>query len=236
MKKVVSFALFVIMMVTFASMTMAEGEAMVRVLHASPDAPAVDVYVDDDLVVDGVGYKDVTDYLALPAGTHKIEVYPSGDQSTVVITEQVAVSSGQSYTLGAIGQLESIRLTTMIDDQEVTAGNTKVRVAHFSPDAPAVDIATDAGDILFPNVAFSAVTDYVELPAATYNLDIRGAGTADVVEELSELELKDGIVYTAVAVGLLNGEPEFEVILLNDALPTPDELPKTGLGGASEIR
>ena len=42
--------------------------AMVRVAHFSPDAPAVDVYVNDDRVLSGVKYKTVSKYLELPAG------------------------------------------------------------------------------------------------------------------------------------------------------------------------
>jgi hypothetical protein len=42
--------------------------AQVRVAHFSPDAPAVDVYVNDDRVLSGVKYKTVSKYLELPAG------------------------------------------------------------------------------------------------------------------------------------------------------------------------
>ncbi|WP_100372150.1 DUF4397 domain-containing protein [Bacillus sp. FJAT-45037] len=236
MKKVFGLALLLVMLLAFAGASVASEVAMVRVLHASPDAPAVDVYVNDDLVLDNVEYKMVSKYLTVPEGTHKVEIYPAGDSETVVITEQVTVSAGKAYTVAAIGHLESMRLTALADEKEVTDGNTKIRVAHFSPDAPAVDIATDTGDVLFPNAAFSAVTEYLELPEGQYNLQIRAAGTEDVVEELPELELKNGMVYTAVAVGLLNGEPEFDVILLMDAMRNPDDVPKTGLGGASSVQ
>ncbi|MEC2073218.1 DUF4397 domain-containing protein [Alkalihalophilus marmarensis] len=236
MKKLLSLVLLFMLFLTFTGTGFAEEMAMVRVLHTTPDAPGVDVYVNEELVVENIEFKDASDYLQLPAGSHKVEIYAAGDTTSAIISEQLAVSGGEAYTVAAIGQLESIRLTTMLDEQEVSEGNTKIRVAHFSPDAPAVDIATDTGDILFPNAAFSAVTDYLELPAGEYNLEIRAAGTADVVEELTNLELKEGMIYTAVATGLLNAEPEFDVILLTDAMPTPEDMPKTGLGGASDIR
>ena len=47
-------------------------DAQVRILHASPDAPAVDVYVDGNAAVEGAKFKDATDYLMLPAGPHKV--------------------------------------------------------------------------------------------------------------------------------------------------------------------
>ena len=45
-----------------------EGEARVRVVHAYPDAPDVDVLLDDAEVLDGVPYRSASDYLDVPAG------------------------------------------------------------------------------------------------------------------------------------------------------------------------
>ena len=53
--------------------------AMVRVLHASPDAPAVDVYVNGEVAVEGAEFKALTDYLTLPAGDYNVEIKPAGD-------------------------------------------------------------------------------------------------------------------------------------------------------------
>lgn len=56
-----------------------DGEtANVRVAHLSPDAPAVDVYVDGAAVLEDVPFGAVSDYLELPAGSHTIEVAPAG--------------------------------------------------------------------------------------------------------------------------------------------------------------
>src|SRR3954452_20792486 len=48
--------------------TAPEGEARVRVVHASPDAPNVDVLVDDAKVLSDVPYLAASGYLAVPAG------------------------------------------------------------------------------------------------------------------------------------------------------------------------
>src|SRR5215208_1806650 len=48
----------------------AQGNALVRVVHASPDAPAVDVYVDGNKVLSNVPFFTASDYLPLPAGEH----------------------------------------------------------------------------------------------------------------------------------------------------------------------
>src|SRR5690606_27820043 len=44
--------------------------ARVRVVHASPDAPTVDVWVNDALTLENVPFKAVSDYLSVPGGTY----------------------------------------------------------------------------------------------------------------------------------------------------------------------
>ncbi|MGM0590776.1 MAG: DUF4397 domain-containing protein [Halobacteriota archaeon] len=46
---------------------------MVRVVHASPNAPAVDVYVDGDAVLEGVEFGAVSDSPELDAGSYMVE-------------------------------------------------------------------------------------------------------------------------------------------------------------------
>jgi hypothetical protein len=56
----------------------AQGNAFVRVVHASPDAPAVDVYVDGNKALSNVPFFTASDYLPLPAGEHRFQVTPTG--------------------------------------------------------------------------------------------------------------------------------------------------------------
>jgi hypothetical protein len=83
------------------------------------------------------------------------------------------------------------------------AGNVWVRFFHGSPDAPAVDIAVTGGPVLFANVPFQTGTEYLEVPAGSYDLEARIAGTMDVALALPGIELQDGLTYTAYATGLV---------------------------------
>lgn len=238
MKNIVSFGLFVVIMLSFTAAGLAEEsmDAKVRIIHAIPDAPAVDVYADNGLVLEEVEFTDVSEYLALPGGTHTIEIFAAGDTETALLTEDVTVEAGEKYTLAVTGEVEATSLVVMVDDQTTSDGKAKIRVAHFSSDTPAIDVATTEGDLLFSTTSFAHAAEYVEVDPQTYDVEIRTAQSEAAVVELSGIELKKGTVYTAIAVGLSNGAPEFEVLLLTDHLPTPDDLPKTGLGGASDIR
>ena len=57
------------------------------------------------------------------------------------------------------------------------AGDAKVRVAHFSSDAPPIDVYVD-GKPKLRNVPFQAMSDYLTVPGGSHTFDIRAAGTA----------------------------------------------------------
>ncbi|WWD80607.1 DUF4397 domain-containing protein [Alkalicoccus halolimnae] len=209
--------------------------AMVRVLHASPDAPEVDVYVNGDAAVEGAAFKDITDYLELPAGDHEVAIFPAGEdgEGDPVIEETLTVEGGAYYTVAATDTLENLTLQPFADDNSVAEGMTKVRVGHMSPGAPAVDVGLVDGDSLFEGAEFFAVTDYLELDPDTYDLEIRAAGTEDAVLDLSGTELAADTAYSVYAVGADADELEV-VVVADDAHSTPDEMPATGMGGASQ--
>ncbi|PRO65971.1 DUF4397 domain-containing protein [Alkalicoccus urumqiensis] len=209
--------------------------AMVRVLHASPDAPEVDVYVNGDAAVEGAAFKDITDYLELPAGDHDVAIFPAGEggEGDPVLEETVTVEGGMHYTVAATNTLDSLTLEAFADDNSVTEGMTKVRVGHMSPGAPAVDVGLVGGDSLFEGAEFFAVTDYMELDPASYDLEIRAAGTEDAVLDLSGTQLDADMVYSVYAVGA-DAESLEVVVVADQAGDMPSEMPQTGMGGASQ--
>lgn len=209
--------------------------AMVRIVHASPDAPAVDVTVDGKKVVEGAKFKDATKFMAVPAGNHKVEIFAAGTvgKQKPVISSDLKVEAGKMYTAAAINTLDSIELKVLNDDTKVTNGKSKIRVAHFSPDAPGVDVAVKNGDVIFPGATFKGVTDYKEVDPGKYDLEVRAAGTKDSVLDLAGTELKENMTYTVLAVGFAKKDPALDAIVLADPV-MPAGMPKTGMGGTSK--
>ena len=195
--------------------------AQVRVIHASPDAPAVDIYVDATRALAGVPYKAVSSYLNVPAGDRRVQVRPAGadPSSAAVIDAIVTPQGGRSYTVMATGALANIAPVVIADDLTAPApGKGKVRVIHASPDAPAVDIAVKNGPVLVSNLSFRSATPYLQLDPGTYDLEIRPAGTTTVAVPLPGVHVEAGKVVSAIAVGFLGGRtPSFEVMLVSDA-------------------
>ena len=94
----------------------AQDEAFVRVVHASPDAPNVDVWVDGETVLTDVPFTAVSDYLTLPAGTYNVQVTATGSTDPVIDAD-LTLEAGTSYTVAATGLLADITATVLIDDR-----------------------------------------------------------------------------------------------------------------------
>jgi len=210
----------------------AADDAMVRVLHASPDAPNVDVWVDDQPALTDVPFKALSDYLALPAGEHQVKVTPAGDADTAVIDAAVTVEAGQRYTIAAINALASIEAKVLVDDANPTADGAKVRIVHFSPDAGAVDVAPDGADALVEGLEFPNDTGYVDLAAGAYDLEVRAGGTDTVALDLPEITLEAGNAYSVFAVGSAEAG-SLDVVIGADgtAMPATDTVGETAATG-----
>ena len=191
---------------SIAAPTMAADPANVRVLHASPDAPAVDIYLDDAVVdaLTNVPFGTISDYLPIPAGDHNVKVYATGATSDPVIDADVTVASGASYTVAATGALDSITGQVLEDEPSASCDNAQVRVVHFSADAPAVDVATVGAapaDAVVKNLEYPNATDYLDLPGGTYDLEVRLAGETTVALPLPDVTIEDCRAYSVFAVG-----------------------------------
>jgi hypothetical protein len=201
-----------------------EGEARVRVVHASPDAPDVDVLVDDAEALADVPYLAASDYLGLPSGERNLKVNAAGT-STTVIDADVTLVDGTDYTVIASGLVASIAPIVLEDDNSApAAGNAKVRAIHGAPGAPAVDIyitapgADLAGETpALSGVDFGDVSDYIEAPAGDYQVRVTPAGSTTVVIDSGTLTLASGQIRTAVAVDAAGGGAPFDLLLLEDA-------------------
>ena len=182
------------------------GDGPPCVIHASPDAPAVDIWVNGDVALSGVEFGVFSGWLALPAGEYRVQVTPAGQGAdTAVIDATLTLDEGMAYHVAATGTLSMINAQVYAADLTQTdQGNARVRVIHASPDAPAVDIAVTGGDVLIPGLEFPNGSDYLEVPAGTYDLEVRAAGTMDVALALPGVTFEAGTVYEIIAVGQLS--------------------------------
>ena len=198
-------------------------QARLRVVHASPDAPAVDVLVDGAVVLNDVPFEAASGYLAVPAGARNVQVRASGT-TTVVIDVTPTLVAGTDYTVLAVGPVASIEPLLLTDENTPpAAGNAKVRLVHASPTAGLVDIYITApgADIsvatpALANVDFKAASPYVTAPAGDYQVRVTAAGTKTVALDTGTLTLGAGQIRTGIALDAPGGGLPVGAVVLAD--------------------
>jgi len=201
-----------------------------RVIHASPDAPAVDVAVDNETVLAGVEFGGVSDYLTLSAGTYNVTI-AANESGTVVFDDTVTLDPRSVTTVAAAGEISANATQPfepiLYDDNayEPAAGESAVSVIHLSPDAPTVDVTVGTGNdtvVLADNVSYGEAADYVTVPAGNYTVDIREAtaGNDGPVLATTEVPLENGSAHSALALGNVSPADDtepFQVVRTVDA-------------------
>lgn len=187
---------------------------VVYALHASPDAPNVDVFAGDqelwsDVPYGGLGARQV------PPGSYTLDFFGAAAGATRPASNPAATATtptleaGQSYLAIATGELGNgtFGLVALQEGFDLTdAAKARVRVVHGSKDAPAVDLGPSSGGTLsaalLSNVAFgqdSGATG-VSLDAGALRLGVAATGTTAAVAEF-DLTLSGGLRAFAVAAG-----------------------------------
>ena len=201
--------------VTVDDGTPASGEAWVRVLHGSPDAPSVDVYVgaENDLAgaakvdaLSGLTFGQISDYAPVPAGTYAVKVCATADATVCPIeVPSLALADGAKYTVAASDLLAQIKVDVFEDGATPADGNAAVRVVHLSADTPAVDVLTQAGDSIgIDGLEYPNATAYAEFPAASYDLKVCASADSSVCPiDPGALDLAAGTAYSVFAIGSL---------------------------------
>jgi hypothetical protein len=200
-----------------------QGDGRLRIVHASPDAPDLDVVLDGDTVATDIAYLGSTDYLRLSAAGHVLQI-SDANAATTLIDQDVTVADGTDYTMIVGDTLADIAGVVLTDDNRTPpAGTIRIRAVHGAPSAGPVDVyVTEPGADLTltspaaSNVAFGQVLPYVTTNAGSYQVRVTPTGTKDVVIDSGALTLESGQVRTVIAIEATGGGPPFDFLVLND--------------------
>jgi MYXO-CTERM domain-containing protein len=214
----------------------------VRVFHASPDAPNVDVFVNTfpgngDPAISNLAFESISPYVPLATGLYDFRVTPAGLVEPIVINaEGVAIDGDTDYTIAAGGFLADIQPFIFVDDNTIDAENARVRFIHLSPDAPAVDVnVAGLSDPLFDATVFGTSGGYQTVGAGSYDVSVSLDSDGTQVLGPLTLDLSAGTVYTIFATGSA-AAGTLNAVVVVDAIPAPGALALLGLAGMAGRR
>lgn len=192
--------------------------ADLRVVHNSPDTPAVDVVVNANYaapLVPNLAFGGDAGYVTVPGDTYNVQVGAAGFDSAAgaAINADLTLATGSEYSVVAVGKLANIEPLVLADDQRSVATHAKLRVVHGATNAAGVDVyLTAAGDAdisddtpVLAGVDFKGDSGYLPVAGGTYTLTVTPTGTQTAAIGPLEITLSNNEVYTAIATDTLGG-------------------------------
>jgi hypothetical protein len=194
--------------------------SQVRIITASPDAPALDIYQGDTALTFNLGSGTITSYIPLSAGNYTINAETAGSRQILSTSKAIFAPSTQ-YTVLIGNSASSLQQLTLTDQsQPAPAGQISLRFINQATRTGAVDIylvpagqKSTAVTPLVTGVAFGANTGYLNVPAGTYSLVMLPAGTVPNSTNV--------VTYTGAQVNYSAGTARTIILIDQQLVTTP---------------
>ncbi len=194
------------------------------VVHLSADTPALDVAIDGGAVFAGLGFGTATGYFGVPSGDRQVELRLASN-AAAVLQRRVYFKENFTYSLFAVGALDSIDLVVAEDDLTLPGPQkARLRAVHAAPQAPALDVylTSPEADLatqqpLVADLSFKEVSPYQTFPTGEYRIRMTRAGTTEVVVDTGTIALTANAIRTVAVVEQPGGGPPLAPLLLADA-------------------
>ncbi len=193
--------------------------ALVRVIAAVANEPAVEIAVNERVAFPELRYKTVTEYQELDGKEYRFAVLPAGDRSRETLAEdREELGEGSHYTVVAYSNANGkAELAAFADDLTAPRpGKAKLRVIQAAPEAGEVDVYASGQDTLIRDLEPGTNSEYLELVPVEITLQIRPEGKRTSLLTLDNVSLEAGGIYTIVLLGHSPGKPHMEAIQIED--------------------
>jgi periplasmic copper chaperone A len=144
------FLLMIILLLSIGSVFAQEEGNFVRFAHLSPDAPAVDIYLNSDLTVRNLNYKGVSAYFSVESMNAEVQIVPTGetlDATAQTIMLSFPRTADASFTVAVIALDEGFELVILEIAGAASGGNLAVRGVYARATAKPMEMAEAMGAV-----------------------------------------------------------------------------------------
>lgn len=190
-----------------SSATTAEAAGgFVRVVHGVSGAPAVDVYMNDTLVVPSLAFGGFTEHVAVPAGTYNVAIRAAGSDQNL-LTGTLPVEAGQALTVAALGTPDQINVNVFTDNiGGLDAANARLSLINAVPGDGTISASLENGTSLADNLTFGSASEAVTIAPSTRSIQVQATSGSDTTTvDIPSANFYGGVYYNLLVVSD-NGE------------------------------
>jgi len=203
-------------LLTFAGLGCgSSGTANLRVLHAAPTEPQVNVLVDGTTVNSNLAYTGNTGYLAVSSGSRHLQVEPVSSTTPIVDTT-LSLGSSTNTTVVVTG-IATFQGVVLADDLTApTSGTAEIRLVNAAPSLAATDVyavlsgtGISGTTPLVTGVSFGTASAYQPLTiaagtSANYDIYFTEPGTKLALLAAPSISITSGSASTIVALNAID--------------------------------
>lgn len=204
-----------------------EGRATVYLAHLSPDAPAVDIYVNNTLVEPNLSFTQVGGQRRGPSGRLEVAVRLANTSQAAapLITAEIDTQPGGTYVVGVMNVVERLQVASFrVQNENLLSTDARLEVLHAIPEGPRINVRTGENIAVVTEHGWVEDMRFIDLVGGDYRLIGSTAVTAPEVPGVlfdETYNLQPGAVYTLIVAG-----PPVRTIMLpltvtGDPLPAP---------------
>lgn len=158
--------------------------AQLRIVDASPDAPAIDFYQNNSALAYNIGFGTASSYVPLPPGSYTVAANQATTR-TVLASTTSTLTAARQYTAIVGNVLASLQATVMQDQtQPAPTGQVSVRILDWATRTGAVDVylvpssaSLATTNATATNLTLTSNSGYINIPAGTYSIAVVPAGS-----------------------------------------------------------
>jgi hypothetical protein len=194
--------------------------SQVRVIDTSPDAPGIDVYLNNSALVYNLGFGTITSYVPADPNTYTITTKVNGS-SQVLTSGKATFATSKQYTILLGNIAANLQQSTITDQgQAAPTGQIAMRFLDQATRVGAMDIYLVPAGAKFTsvtpivtNITFGTNTGYLNVPTGTYTIVLVPTGTVPTSSTIA--------TYTGAQITYTGGSATTVILIDQQLVTTP---------------
>lgn len=192
-------------------------ETSVRILHAVPNAPNVDVYLNGSLITSNLAFGKISKYSQLSSGEYEFQLFKASTYDKPLLSQNVQLIANANYTASIVALSNNLYLFRLKDDNiPATKSQAFLRFINLSSNSPLLSLALPNSVTLFNEAEYLEATGYYPLSSGIFNFEILLGSSQTATKYIKNITLDGGKFYTIYIIGLFRNKPPLGYLFVND--------------------